>query len=233
MPVLRRFAALCKPLAWTSQNESGSWKIADGKGLPLASLSAVDAARYGDFAETIADSCFKRVEETSETARLGDPGFGPQRNQIWRIVRNYVLLDAHFAAEEKRYPALFELRFGRQPDGETPDCPALVLRAADGSVAFHGQIDRVDLVFDEGVLSKLVVIDYKGPARGGLNEEAYAEEIAQNLNCQLPLYAFAAQQFFFGRHNDARLNEMTEAVYHIQTRHFDDMRKQFRNRVST
>ena len=231
--VLRRFAALCKPLAWTSQDTSGSWKIAaDGKGLPLASLGAVDAARYGDFAEAVADSCFKRAEETGETARLGDPGiWATEKPKIRRIVRNYVLLDAQFAAEEKRYPALFELRFGRQPDGETPDCPALILRAAEGPIAFHGQIDRVDLVFDEGdKLSKLVVIDYKGPGRGGLNEEAYAEEIAQNLNCQLPLYGFAAQQFFFGRHNDARLNEMTEAVYHIQTRNFDDMRKQFLNR---
>ena len=231
--VLRRFAALCKPRAWAAQDKSGSWKITtDGKGLPLASLDAADATQYGDFAEAVADSCFKRAEETGETVRLGDPGiWATEKPKIRRIVRNYVLLDAEFAAEEKRYPALFELRFGRQPDGETPDCPALVLQTADGPASFHGQIDRVDLVFDEsGTLSKLVVIDYKGPGRGGLNEEAYAEEIAQNLNCQLPIYAFAAQQFFFGRHNDARLNEMTEAVYHIQTRNFDDMRKQFQNR---
>ena len=231
--VLRRFAVLCKPLAWTSQDKSGSWKIAaDGKGLPLASFGAADATRYGDFAEAVADSCFKRAEETGETARLGDPGiWATEQPKIRRIVRNYVLLDAQLAAGEKRYPALFELRFGRQPDDETPDCPALVLQAAERPIAFHGQIDRVDLVFDEGgKLSKLLVIDYKGPGRGGLKEEAYAEEIAQNLNCQLPLYAFTAQQFFFGRHNDTRLNEMTEAVYHIQTRHFDDMRKQFLNR---
>ena len=141
------------------------------------------------------------------------------------------MLDAEFAAAEKRYPALFELRFGRQWGDEEPDCPALVLQAADGPAAFHGQIDRVDLVFDEsGVLSKLVVIDYKGTGRGGLKEEEYAEEIAQNLNCQLPIYALAAQQFFFGRHNDTRLNEMTEAVYHIQDRNFDNMRRQFQNR---
>ena len=186
----------------------------------------------GDFAEAVADSCFKRAEETGETVRLGDPGiWSTEKPKIRRIVRNYVLLDAEFAAGEKRYPALFELRFGRQWGDEKPDCPALVLQSAGGAAAFHGQIDRVDLVFDEsGALSKLVVIDYKGTGRGGLNEEAYAEEIAQNLNCQLPIYAFAAQQFFFGRHNDARLNEMTEAVYHIQDRNFDNMRKQFMNR---
>jgi ATP-dependent helicase/DNAse subunit B len=231
--ILRRFATLCKPRAWAAQDNSGSWKMrADGKGLPLASLDAADAAQYGDFAEAVADSFFQRIEETDETVRLGNPGiWATEKPKIRRIIRNDVLLDAQFASQEKRYPALFEFRFGRQPDGETPDGPALLLRTAEGPILFHGQIDRVDLVFDEGArLSKLVVIDYKGPGRGGLNQEAYAEEIAQNLNCQLPIYSFAAQQFFFGRHNDSRLNETTEAVYHIQTRNFDDMCKQFLSR---
>jgi hypothetical protein len=231
--VLHPFAVLCKPRAWTSRDQSGSWKLTtDGKGLPLASLDFADAVRYGDFAEAVADSWLQRVEKTGEMARLGDPGiWATEKPKIRRIARNVVLFDAQFAAEEKRYPALFEFRFGRQPDGEPPDDPALVLRTNNGPVAFHGQIDRIDLVFDErDALSKLLVIDYKGPGRGGFSEEAYAEEIAQNLNCQLPLYAFAAQQYFFGRHNDTRLNERTETVYHIQTRHFDDMRKQFLNR---
>ena len=231
--VLPRFARLCVPRAWVVKDPSGYWKIATtGKGLPLVSFDAADTSEYGDFAEAVADFCFSRAEESEETVRLGDPGiWSTEKPKIRRIVRNYVLLDAEFAAAEHRYPALFELRFGRQIDAEPPDSPALVLALGDRSVAFHGQIDRVDLLFDEhGTLSKLLVIDYKGPGRGGLKGEAYADEIVQNLNCQLPIYAFAAQQFFFGRHNDERLNQMTEAVYHIQDRSNDNMRKQFMNR---
>lgn len=229
----RRFAALCKPRAWAVQDKSGTWKLSTGgKGLPLASFNAADAEKYGDFAEAVADFCFRQAEKSGETVRLGDPGiWETEKPKIRRIVRNYVLLDAEFAAGEKRFPALFELRFGRQFDREEPDAPALVLQAAGSPLAFHGQIDRVDLVFDDhDALSKLLVIDYKGTSRGSLSEDEYAEEIAENLNCQLPIYAFVAQQFLFGRHNEPGLNEMTEAVYHIQDRSYDNMRRQFTNR---
>ncbi len=233
--VLKPYAALCKPRVWAAKDKAGNWSLAHKPprpGIPLVSFDAADANDYGDFAEALADFCFKRAEASGETMRLGDPGiWATEKPKIRRIVRNYAALDAEFAGEEKRYPALFELRFGRQFDGSEPDSPALLLQAAGDAVAFHGQIDRLDLVFDEnGKLSKLLVIDYKGVSRGGLKEEEYAEEIARNLNCQLPIYAFAAQQFFFGRHNDAPLNERTEAVYHIQDRNYDNMRKQFLNR---
>ncbi len=257
--IARRFAALCKPRAWAVQDAKGRWVlnpprpsgtppkegisgpfpstggVANGRGgssIPLVSFNAADAVQYGDFAEAVADLCFRQAEESGETVRLGDPGiWETEKPKIRRIVRNYVLLDAEFAAGEKRFPALFELRFGRQFDREEPDAPALVLQAAGSPLAFHGQIDRVDLIFDDhGALSKLLVIDYKGTSRGSLSEDEYTEEIAENLNCQLPIYAFVAQQFLFGRHNEPGLNEMTEAVYHIQDRSYDNMRRQFTNR---
>jgi hypothetical protein len=63
-----------------------------------------------------------------------------------------------------------------------------------------------------------------------LSESDYAEEIASNRDCQLPLYGMAAQQFFFGGHNADDLNRLTSAVYHIQARRLKDMTSQFLNR---
>ena len=220
--VLRRFAALCKPRAWAAQDKSGSWKIATDRKRTSAGLASTPPTRP-DTATSRRPSPIPVSSARRSPAKrcaLAIPASGPPRNR--KSGESFATMSCstrEFAAEEKRYPALFEFRFGRQPDGETPDMSGP--RFADGrrrrsrftarSTGWTWSSTRA------ATLSRLlVVIDYKGPGRGGLSEEAYAEEIAQNLNCQLPIYAFAAQQFFFGRHNDSRLNEMTEAVYHIQ-----------------
>ena len=77
----------------------------------------------------------------------------------------------------------------------------------------------MDLIFGEDRrLSHLLVIDYKGSSRGHKSLPVYAEEISENLNCQLPIYAFAAQEYFFGTHNEPAINALTSAVYHVQDR---------------
>jgi ATP-dependent helicase/DNAse subunit B len=105
-------------------------------------------------------------------------------------------------AGENRFPALFELEFG----GDT---------AVDlGEVRLKGRVDRVDLCFGgSGEMEKVRVLDYKGSSRSRTKREDYIREIRSNLDCQLPVYAFAAQQFFFGEYNTAEVNAMTEAGY--------------------
>ena len=86
-------------------------------------------------------------------------------------------------------------------------------------MAIKGTVDRVDLLFDEaGSLSALQVLDYKGSSREESKSELYAERVMEALDCQLPLYAFAAQQFFFGRFNESKLNDQTWAGYIITER---------------
>jgi ATP-dependent helicase/DNAse subunit B len=141
---------------------------------------------------------------------LGHPGvWAAERKKILEIVLNFVRYDAQACAGENRYPALFELKFG----GETAvDLDAVML---------HGIIDRVDLIFAEsGDLKKVRVLDYKGPSRARSKREDYIDEILRNLDCQLPVYAFAAQQHFFGNSNSEQVNAMTEAGYLFYQRDF-------------
>ncbi len=99
------------------------------------------------------------------------------------------------------------------------------------TVLLRGMVDRVDAIFDErGDLAGLLVVDYKTSSKGGKSIDTYTEDIAENLDCQLPVYGFVAQQFFFGRHNEPDINPMTSVAYHIQDREYEKMSKQFRNR---
>ncbi|MDH3982196.1 MAG: hypothetical protein OES84_04765, partial [Kiritimatiellaceae bacterium] len=57
------------------------------------------------------------------------------------------------------------------------------------------------------------VLDYKGPSRSRNNQKEYIDEILWNLDCQLPIYAFAAQHYFFDAFNVDFINAMTETGY--------------------
>lgn len=222
------FAELCTVRAWAVEEKPGGWHLrrrpgpAGIRSLPLVTLEAGPEERYRDYAHRVAAAVCARAEK--EGYLLGDPGvWETEKPKIARIAENYLSIDFSGAAEERRYPALFELAFGGK------DQPELRLGPEDGGVRVHGRVDRVDLNFDEaGRLARLLVADYKGAGRGGLPPEKYAEEIAENLDCQLPVYGFAAQQALFGRYNEPELNAMTDAVYHIQTRDRDDMANQFK-----
>jgi ATP-dependent helicase/DNAse subunit B len=97
---------------------------------------------------------------------------------------------------------MFELTFG----GETA--------VEIGDLRLKGIIDRVDLVFNEsGDLKTVRVCDYKGSSRSLKHPAEYLDGIRRNLDCQLPVYAMAAQQHFFGESNTEAVNGKTEAGY--------------------
>ena len=196
------------PRYWAVKSSKG-WKLRaeDGEGaIPLASFVPELAGEYEAFARKLAERIMDR-------SVLGHPGvWAAERSKVLEMVLNFVRYDAATCAAEKRYPAFFEMAFG----GET---------AVDlGLVKLGGKVDRVDLVFaDTGELKKLRVLDYKGPSRSRSKTEDYVEEIIRNLDCQLPVYAFAAQQHFFGTFNHEELNAMTEAGYLFYEREFSKL----------
>ncbi|MBU1693285.1 MAG: PD-(D/E)XK nuclease family protein [Verrucomicrobia bacterium] len=224
------FADLRRTRVWAVEEKPGRWCLRERPGLgPARSLPLVTFVpgaedRYLEYVRLVADAVFARAEKKG--GRLGDAGvWETEKPKIRCIAENYLALDLAQAAAERRYPALFELMFGGD------DQPELRVGSGKKGVRLHGRVDRVDLLFDEaGRLCRLLVVDYKGVGRGGLSADKYAEEIAENLDCQLPVYAFAAQQFLFGRCNEPELNAMTGMVFHTQNRDADEMARQFGKR---
>jgi len=206
---------------------TGRWKltrIREDQALPLA---VFDPDREEDLlvqAGECARSEMARAEQNPDR-RLGHPAvWRTEKQKILKIIENFIRIDLGAARSENRFPALFEMKFGAGYG------LPLLLKRGDEEIPLKGKIDRVDLLFDgEGRLDRLRVIDYKGASR---NDSAGLLEtkIALNLDCQLPLYTFAAQQRFFGLHNTPELNEKTEAVYHLQERSLKAMQSQFYNK---
>lgn len=177
----------------------GGWKkttAVEAGALPLATFVPEQRSAYEAFAKKVAVS---RLEE----AELGHPGvWTAERKKILEQVLNFIRYDVETCSDENRFPVLFEHTFG----GET----ALDL----GAVKVRGKIDRVDLLFsDAGALNMIRVLDYKGPSRARNSKDEYIAEILHNLDCQLPIYGFAAQQHILGAFNTAETNAMTEAGY--------------------
>jgi len=155
-------------------------------------------------------------------------------------------MDIETAQTENRYPALFEMKFDEKhglpltlynvgqasslsvPDGEQAGSLSYV-----NSIRLKGKIDRIDLIFNkDGGLDQLLVVDYKSKSRTD-SIDNLEKKVALNLDCQLPLYTFAAQQKFFGAHNTPEVNEKTQAVYHLQERDLKTMTGHFsRKRVA-
>ncbi len=191
------------PRYWAIQTSSG-WKRRNEGGvdaIPLATFLPELSDEYEAFAKKTAE---RRMDQTP----LGHPGvWAAEREKILEMVLNFIRYDAETCAAENRFPALFELKFG----GES---------AVDlGVVKLKGIIDRVDLVFAEtGGLQKIRVLDYKGSSRARSKPQEYIDEIHRNLDCQLPVYAFAAQLRFFGESNSKQTNAMTEAGYLLYDR---------------
>jgi len=205
-------AGIESPRLWAVKTASG-WKRRSEGGtdaLPLAVLLQEREEAYVAFARSLAE---QRMDEVA----LGHPGiWDAEREKVLQQILNFVRHDAQTCAGEQRYPALFELTFG----GET----AVELSNGSETVRMHGIIDRVDLIFNEtGELEKVRVLDYKGTSRSRNKTEDYLDEIRRNLDCQLPVYAFAAQQRFFGESNTEAVNEKTEAGYLFYERKLSDV----------
>jgi len=201
-------AGIDAPRRWAVQTSAG-WRLRpeDGVGaLPLAVFLPAFENEYMEFARNVAE---QRMDRES----LGHPGvWAAERQKIMEMVLNFVRFDVETCAVENRFPALFELKFG----GAT---------AVDLDVVrSHGIIDRVDLIFVEsGDLKKVRVLDYKGSSRVRSKRDDYLDDIRRNLDCQLPVYALAAQQHFFGESHSENTNARTEAGYLFYQRDFKDV----------
>jgi hypothetical protein len=190
-----RYWAIKTSDGWRQRTESGADAI------PLAVFATELKSEYEAFARKVAEQRLKEVE-------FGHPGvWAAEREKVLEQVLNIVRHDVKTCAEENRFPALFEMKFGGTS-------------AVDlGMVRLKGRIDRVDLFFDEtGKLTRMRVLDYKGAGSMRKKTEEYVDDIRRNLNCQLPIYAFAAQQGLFGEFNTPSVNAMTEAGYMVYQR---------------
>ncbi|MFA7256668.1 MAG: PD-(D/E)XK nuclease family protein [Kiritimatiellales bacterium] len=215
------YTAIAKRSGLYATNFSGVWKIAQSGEIPLAVFDPNKADDLLALAREIAEEEFKKAERRP-SRHLGHPAvWETEKRKILQMVENFVRLDIETAQAENRYPALFELKFD-----EKHDLPVALKRGKE-EVRLKGKIDRIDLIFDStGKLSRLLVIDYK--SRSSNKPLATLEkEIELNLDCQLPLYTFAAQQKFFGNHNTPELNEKVQAVYHLQERDLKTMTHHF------
>jgi len=198
------------PRYWAVKNSTG-WikRTEDGvDAIPLATFVPGRGSEYEAFARQVAE---RRLDEVL----LGHPGvWAAEQEKVLAMVCNFIRYDVETCAAENRFPALFELKFG----GDS---------AVDlDMVRLHGVIDRIDLVFAEtGELERVRVLDYKGASRARSKTEDYMDEIRRNLDCQLPVYAFAAQQRFFGESNTPSANAATEAGYLFYQRDFKEIGK--------
>ena len=200
------------------------WAVKSSKGWKKRSDGGVDAISLVNFAPGFEEQYLAFAEATArrlmgaaarEGRMLGHPDvWAAEQEKVLVMVRNFIRYDVETCAGGNRFPALFELKFG----GDS---------AVDlGAVRLHGVIDRVDLIFAEtGDLQRVRVLDYKGPSRARNKTAEYVDEICRNLDCQLPVYAFAAQRHFLGECNTPEANAMTEAGYLFYQRDFKQIGK--------
>ncbi len=218
-----------------ADNTAGSWTLAQSGAIALAVFDPAKADELLALTREIAEREFVKAERRP-SRHLGHRAvWANEKRQILQIVENVVRMDIETAQAENRYPALFEMKFDEKHDLPVtlmhPDCRAGTAEDLPGQqprkIRLKGKIDRIDLVFDdEGGLSGILVADYKGTSRG-ISMNQLEKEIGMNLDCQLPLYTFAAQMKFFGACNTPELNEKVQAVYHLQERNLKDMTKHF------
>ena len=194
--------------AWAVRGELG-WRLLEQEqeeSIALVRLRADDREAVLAYADGVARELIERAVAAEQA--LGHPAvWSVEQEKLVESVRTAVSFDVTTCEAERRFPALFEFMFDESLGVEV------------GGVAIKGTVDRVDLVFDQtGQLSALQVLDYKGSSRAETKAELYAERVMEALDCQLPLYAFAAQQFFLDRYNEPTVNEQTWAGYIIAER---------------
>ncbi len=206
------------------------WKLTQQKtenSIPLAVFDPANEKEIISLAHEIADEEFA-IAEQRPSRHLGHPAvWETERRKLHQVIENFIRMDLETALKENRYPALFEMKFD-----ETHDLPVTLTHGGD-EVQLKGKIDRIDLIFDDNdELKQLLVIDYKGKSRND-SVETLEKKISLNLDCQLALYTFAAQQKFFGEHNVPELSEKVQAVYHLQDRVLQNMTNHFSKRRLT
>jgi RecB family exonuclease len=221
------------------------WKLAQSGEIPLAVFDPAKSDEILALTRNIAEDEFTKAERRP-SRHLGHPAiWETEKCKLLKVIENFVRTDLETAADENRYPALFEMKFDAAHDLpvslRNPNCRAgtnEILPTAAGrsstipalqseEIQLKGKIDRIDLMFDKtGNLQRLLVVDYKGKSRSDA-PETLSKKIALNLDCQLPLYTFAAQERFFGAHNTPELNARVQAVYHLQDPELKNMMRHF------
>jgi RecB family exonuclease len=215
------YTAIASRSGFYAARVSNGWKIAQSGEIPLAVFDPAKTDELLALARDMAEAEFKKAERRP-SRHLGHPAvWATEKQKLLQMIENFVRMDIETAQAENRYPALFEMKFDLKH--ELP----LTLERGGESILLKGKIDRIDLIFNrDGELDRLVVADYKSKSRG-VPVSQLEKEVAHNLDCQLPLYTFAAQQKFFGAHNTPELNARTEAVYHLQERDLKKMTNHF------
>ncbi len=204
-----------------AKKTSEGWKLSQEGDIPLAVFNPSKTDELLALARHIAENEFSKAEQLS-TRHLGHRAvWETEKRKLHQIIENYIRMDLETAPEENRYPALFEMKFE-----EKHNLPITLTHGIE-NVRLKGKVDRIDLIFEtDGNLKSLLVIDYKGKSRND-TKETLEKKITHNLDCQLTLYTFAAQQKFFGAHNTPDLNENVQAVYHLQERELKKMTNHF------
>ncbi len=239
------YTAIAKQSGIYATNVSGVWKIAQSGEIPLAVFDPNKADDLLSLARSIANEEFRTAEQRP-SRHLGHPSvWETEKRKLLQVIENFVRMDIETAQTENRYPALFEMKFDEKHGlpvtlknvncraGTAESLPAEAGRYStipalqNQEIRLKGKIDRIDLIFDSnGELERLLVVDYKSRSRND-SMDNLGKKVALNLDCQIPLYTFAAQEKFFGTHNTPELNEKTQAVYHLQERDLDEMTKHF------
>lgn len=223
----RVYTTIAEQSGLYAQQTSRGWKLAQSGEIPLAVFDPSKADDLLALARTIAEEECRKAERRP-SRHLGHPAvWETEKRKLLQLVENFVRMDIETAQAENRYPALFELKFDAKHD------LPVALKRGEEEIRLKGKIDRIDLIFDsDGNLERLLVVDYKSKSRND-SVDNLEKKIALNLDCQLPLYTFAAQQKFFGAHNTPELNEKVQGVYHLQERDLKTMSSHFNRKRLT
>ncbi|MDH3345905.1 MAG: PD-(D/E)XK nuclease family protein, partial [Kiritimatiellaceae bacterium] len=221
------YTTIAAQSGWYAKKVANHWKLAQDGEIPLAVFDPAKADDLIALAHDIANEEFTKAERRPSRHLGHRTVWETEKQKLLQIIENFIQMDLNTALAENRYPALFEMKFD-----EKHDLP-VTLERGDQTVRLKGKIDRIDLIFDtDNTLKNLLVIDYKSKSRND-TIETLEKKIGHNLDCQLALYTFAAQQFFFGNHNTPELNEKTQAVYHLQAREPKTMTNHFKGKRLT
>jgi RecB family exonuclease len=234
------YTAIAKQNGLYATKVSNHWKLSQSGEILLAVFDPAKSDELLALARGIAEEEFRKAERRP-SRHLGHPAiWETEKRKIRQMVENFIQMDIETALAENRYPAMFEMKFDQKHDlpvtlynvGQASSLSAPEEGQAGSpsyvdSIRLKGKIDRIDLIFDaNGELERLLVVDYKSKSRG-VPVSQLEKEIGLNLDCQIPLYTFAAQEKFFGAHNTPELNEKVQAVYHLQERDLKEMTKHF------
>ena len=221
------YTAVAKQSGLYAHRSSMGWKIAQSGEIPLAVFDPSKEDELLALARNIALAEFAKAERRP-SRHLGHPAvWETEKRKLMQMIENFVLMDIETAQAENRYPGLFEMKFDAKHD------LPLTLKRGEEDVQLKGKIDRIDLIFaSNGELERLLVVDYKSRSRND-SMDNLGKKVALNLDCQIPLYTFAAQEKFFGDHNTPELNEKTQAVYHLQERDLKKMTNHFEKKRLT